>query len=242
MMYLTGDTHGFMDLQKLASGSFPEGKTLTKDDYVVVLGDFGLRWNDDESERWWLDWLEKKPWTTLFVDGNHENFDMLDVLPEVKWNGGWVGVVNESVLHLKRGEVYNLDGKKFFVMGGGMSVDKAYRKEGESWWARELPSEEELNHAWQNLADNQFTVDYVFTHAPPHCMMGPCGAMVDPYGGSNPKLMDPLTFQLQDMCDHMSFDHWYFGHMHVDRSMARGMDDVQFTCLYDKVVKLGETL
>ena len=36
------------------------------------------------EERHWLDWLEAKPFTTLFVSGNHENFGMLtDFLEEV---------------------------------------------------------------------------------------------------------------------------------------------------------------
>lgn len=71
MIYITGDIHG--DPSKLSSDIFPEQKEMTKDDYVIICGDFGLIWEQKESktEKYWLDWLEEKPFTTLFVDGNH---------------------------------------------------------------------------------------------------------------------------------------------------------------------------
>ena len=58
--------------------NFPEQKEMTKDDYVIICGDFGGIWSVDalnREERWLLDWLEEKPFTTLFVDGNHEYFE-----------------------------------------------------------------------------------------------------------------------------------------------------------------------
>jgi hypothetical protein len=78
MIYLTGDTHG--DLSRLTSANWPKGKSLSKRDYLIILGDFGVLWNpkEDSSSKYWLNWLSKKPWTTLFLDGNHENFDLVD--------------------------------------------------------------------------------------------------------------------------------------------------------------------
>ncbi len=43
MIYITGDTHG--DVRRLNSTSFFEQKEMTKDDYVIILGDFGLVWD-----------------------------------------------------------------------------------------------------------------------------------------------------------------------------------------------------
>ncbi|MDM8195794.1 hypothetical protein QUV98_05625 [Massilimicrobiota timonensis] len=43
-IFITGDTHGSYDIQKLARKNFPEGKTLTKDDYMIICGDFGCVW------------------------------------------------------------------------------------------------------------------------------------------------------------------------------------------------------
>ena len=71
MIYATGDTHGGW-MHRLNMASFPEQKDMKKDDYVIILGDFGL-WDDSRRERQALDWLEGRSFTTLFVDGNHEN-------------------------------------------------------------------------------------------------------------------------------------------------------------------------
>ena len=97
---MTGDTHaGWME--RLNTAAFPEQKEMTKDDYVIILGDFGI-WDDSKREKYGLDWLEKKSFTTLFIDGNHENYDMLDAMPEKRWNGGKVHVIRPTVMHLMR--------------------------------------------------------------------------------------------------------------------------------------------
>lgn len=79
MIYVTGDTHGDW-ISRLNSNAFPEGKTLTKDDYVIICGDFGL-WHDTKEERYNLKWLSEKSFTTLFACGNHENYDRLYQYP-----------------------------------------------------------------------------------------------------------------------------------------------------------------
>ena len=80
---------------------------MTKKNYVLVLGDFGI-WDNSKRERHDLDWMEDRPWTTLFIDWNHENYDILDNLPVSEWNGGKVHFVRPSVIHLMRGQVFNI--------------------------------------------------------------------------------------------------------------------------------------
>lgn len=38
MIYITGDTHGALDIGKLNTKKFPEQKQMTKDDFVIVCG------------------------------------------------------------------------------------------------------------------------------------------------------------------------------------------------------------
>lgn len=124
MIFITGDIHGMP--RRLGSRNFPLGKTLTKDDYVIILGDFGLVWNyrgESSKEKYWLDWLDNKPWTTLFIDGNHENFDRLNTYPKEEWHGGLVQKIRPSVIHLCRGEVFNIEDRTFLAMGGASSHD-----------------------------------------------------------------------------------------------------------------------
>ena len=119
-VYVTGDTHGDW-MNRLKTDSFPEQKEMTKDDYVIICGDFGL-WDNSNREKYNLDWLEDKPFTTLFVSGNHENYDILDSLPVSELHGGKVNFVRPSVIHLMRGEVFNIEDKTFFTFGGASSL------------------------------------------------------------------------------------------------------------------------
>lgn len=97
-VYITGDTHG--GFQRFGMKYFQEQKKMSRKDTVIITGDFGGLWGGTPSEKYWLDWLEDKPFTTAFLDGNHENFDMLNALPERLWHGGRVHEVRPHVLHL----------------------------------------------------------------------------------------------------------------------------------------------
>ena len=79
MIYATGDLHG--NTLRFQPQYFPEQADMTKDDYMIVCGDFGCVWNGDKSDDLQLDRLEALPFTILFVDGNHENFDALSEYP-----------------------------------------------------------------------------------------------------------------------------------------------------------------
>ena len=79
---------------------------LSREDFMIICGDFGLIWEDCEEERNWLKWLEDRPWTTLWIDGNHENFDRLKSFSTEKWNGGLIQKITPHIFHLCRGQVF----------------------------------------------------------------------------------------------------------------------------------------
>ena len=80
MIFITGDTHGYFDVQKIFSfyQNFKD-KKLTKEDYLIIAGDFGFIW--DERYRTDIEKLGEFDITFLFVDGNHENFDVINSFP-----------------------------------------------------------------------------------------------------------------------------------------------------------------
>ena len=132
MIYITGDCHS--DFTRFSMDNFPIQTEMTKDDYVIICGDFGGVWtfeNESEQEKYWLDWLNKKNFTTLFVDGNHENFTRLYNYPEKKWHGGKVHKIRDSVLHLMRGEIFEIDNKRIFTFGGASNENliKTYKED-----------------------------------------------------------------------------------------------------------------
>ncbi|MBR1854730.1 MAG: hypothetical protein IJ794_16560 [Lachnospiraceae bacterium] len=43
-IFVTGDTHGDMDIRKLNQRNFPAQRELTKEDYLIIAGDFGNVW------------------------------------------------------------------------------------------------------------------------------------------------------------------------------------------------------
>lgn len=104
MIFITGDCHG--DFSRFGTKQFPEQKKLGRDDCIIICGDFGGVWDNSPRENYWLDWLNDKPWTTLWVDGNHENYEMLKALPVEVWHGGKVQRVRPNILHLMRGQIY----------------------------------------------------------------------------------------------------------------------------------------
>ena len=164
MIYVTGDTHIPIDIRKLNVKNFPEQRNMTKNDYLIICGDFGGVWNNSKEELYWRKWLQEKPFTTLWIDGNHENFELLNTFQVQEWKGGKVHFINDSVIHLMRGQVFTIDGLKFFTMGGASSIDKQFRVEGKSWWKEEIPSKEEFDEALDNLDKHKWEVDYVITH------------------------------------------------------------------------------
>ena len=121
MIYITGDTHG--GFQRFGSKYFPQQTQMGRNDYMIICGDFGGLWDGGQKDQHWLDWLAEKPFTTLFVDGNHENFDLLNALPEKEWHGGRVHEVRENILHLMRGQIFTFSGLTWFTMGGASSHD-----------------------------------------------------------------------------------------------------------------------
>ena len=112
MVYLTGDTHG--DLDRFRHGRL---RWLGKRDIVVVLGDFGFVWDGSAEEQKKLDWLRKRPYTLLFLDGSHENYDLLAQYPETERFGGRVQSLGGNVYHVCRGSVLELEGKKYCSIG-----------------------------------------------------------------------------------------------------------------------------
>ncbi len=221
-LYVCGDVHQDIDLGKLTSARFA-AKGLSKNDYVLICGDCGAVWDGRGTDRYLQKWYDRKPWTTLFIDGNHENFDLLESYPVSEWNGGKVRRITPSLIYLMRGQIYTLDGRTLFTMGGASSHDKIYRKEGISWWERELPCAEEYAEARRNLAAVGNRADYIFTH----CAGSRLQERIAPEKEKN-RLTDFL-----DSLETLSFGAWYFGHYHKDLCA-----DEKHTALFENVIRL----
>ena len=224
MIYITGDTHIPMDITKLSTKRFPQQKEMTEHDFLIICGDFGGVWCGDNEELYWRKWLEEKNFTTLFVDGNHENFDLLNEFPVSSFFGGKAHKISDKIFHLMRGEIYEIEGKKIFTFGGAASHDRDFRTEGKNWWNKELPSEEEMNAGIQNLEKARWDVNFVITHCAPTNIQ----KKIAPDYEEN-----ILTDFLQSVKEKLSYEKWFFGHYHKDQTI-----DDHHLALFQSVLKV----
>ena len=222
MIYITGDTHG--DIGRMDIPFIPE--EITAGDYLIICGDFGFIFFDNETESRVLDTLAEKPFTLLFIDGNHENFKALNSYPVEKWNGGKVHRMRKNILHLMRGQVFTIEGKTFFTMGGAYSIDRYRRRKDISYWEEELPSKEEYAEATANIMAHNKKFDYVITHTIPRRIIGLMGYYPDPHDME-------LTGFLEWVMYECSYKHWYFGHFHEDNKVTD-----KFTALYYDIIEI----
>ena len=162
MIWITGDTHG--DLSRFQTKAV---RRLRSGDSLIICGDFGFIWDGSAKEKKALKWLQKRKYNILFLDGKHENYDLLRGFPESEAFGGKVQSLGGNVYHLLRGEIYELEGKRIFAFGGGESSEKEFRREQDCFWDDEMPTAVEMEHAVNNLNRCGRKVDYIITHEAP---------------------------------------------------------------------------
>lgn len=224
-IYITGDTHG--DKTRFWKHN-PISNTLQPGDYLIICGDFGYIFFANGSERNFLDELAKRPYTILFCDGNHENFNVLDDYPVTEWCGGKVHRVRNNIFHLMRGQSYNIEGKTFFVMGGAYSVDRDYRILGMSYWEQEIPTTAEIDEAFETLVAHNFNVDYIITHTCPKKVASTLADTLLDKDGGLLKFFDLVN-------ERCKYKHWYFGHWHIDKEITDKM-----TAVYCNLIRLED--
>lgn len=152
------------------------------------------------------------------------------------------------MLHLMRGQIFTLEGKRIFTFGGAASHDisggifnpdapdyrrrrkfldrhhASYRVEHLSWWERELPDEAELQEGLDRLAEVDYHVDTIVTHC--------CASFLQTSLGLD-YVPDRLTDYFETLRTKCTYRRWYFGHYHADRDVTeRGI------LLYRRVIPL----
>ena len=223
MVYVTGDTHG--DFSRFQNSML---KKADANDIVIVCGDFGFFWNDSKQEQKFRKKLSELKYTVAFVDGCHENYDMLEKFPVKEWNGGQARVIAPNLVHLLRGEIYTICGKRFFTFGGGHSQDFEYRT-AENWWEQEQPTYDEIIHAAENLKSYDNTVDYIITHEPP-------ASLKDCLRVDTMQRLEVHAF-FEDLTQMCNFHQWYFGKCHLNRYVP-----LKYYAVFDEIHPLNNTI
>ncbi|MDR2480294.1 MAG: metallophosphoesterase [Treponema sp.] len=202
--------------------------------FHIILGDGGFLWPGNEridAHNYRV--LGQRPFPVLSVIGNHE--PMLGMtLPEADIGiGEAVYLVNQKPLiaYLKRGRVYHIDGFKFLVMGGALSIDQEYRTPGESWWKEEYWTEREKAGLFELIvSENEF--DYVLSHTGPDHVNRLLFA--DFHTGSR-KFTDEVAALNDTVDSKITCTGWFCGHWHEDRMLIDEDKPCSYQYLYRDV-------
>jgi len=187
--------------------------------FHIILGDGCFMWpnNEKNEEKIYMELL-RRPFSILSVLGNHEpiygNIYGKDIHEIDIGIGETVYQVRSRpfVAYLKRGKIYNIDGFKFLVLGGALSVDKEDQMQRKTWWENEYWSEKEKQDVFTLLkTENQF--DYVLSHTGPERV----NKLLFQYPGNFPKLIQDEVALLNDQIDaQIQYRDWFCGHFHRD--------------------------
>lgn len=225
MILVIGDVHG--DIDRLKNGFF---RKLKKGDAVIVCGDFGCIWDGSDKEKKLLKKLGKRPYSILFAEGAHENFEELETYPTEQWCGGLTRVISGNLRQLVRGHVFEISGKKIFVFGGGSGEENGGTApcSEKLRFRYESPEESELAEADERLAACGGEVDYIVSYEPPQSI-----AEFINVGASQ---ADKVSAYLEKTKNGVKFTRWFFGKYHQNKFIPP-----RFAAVFDKVID-AETL
>ena len=223
MVYITGDVHGEWDRRKKFL------QALNEEDTVICLGDLGWSWDSKSIQ----DFQPKCQW--LSVLGNHENYTLIEQMPVIDRYGGKVRQMKENVFYLMNGEMYEIEGKKFLVFGGALSIDKHWRKPYVSWWPQEQPTQGDLDNAMKTLEKHNWTFDYLLTHTGDTEQVQTVLGTSDTINDSTEKMIQEIKYQVKEHNGH--FDWHFFGHLHEFWKSLK--DNYEWYCLYRQVYDIG---
>ena len=216
--FLKGDIHG--NLFEIID--FINRFNLGKNDNIIILGDCGIAWRKDKKDlaQNIKLWNECGNGVKLyFIDGNHENFNILNSLP-IENN---MGKIADNIYHLRRGQVYEFENKKILVCGGADSIDKYRRIENFTWWKEEAISQETID----DIPAGHY--DYILTHCCPRSIFEKNRIYLSTlqFLDEN-KINHSSEDMLEQLKNKITFDHWFFAHYHINRNL-----DEKFTCLFE---------
>ena len=135
---VAGDWHGNRYWALNVIRRLPQLLAGERNRVILHLGDFGI-WPDADGRRYLSAVsaaLAEQAAELWFVDGNHEDFSQLEVLGCDIEPDGRVPV-RAGIYHLPRGHRWAWHGRRWLACGGGVSLDRAGRREGSDWWPQE---------------------------------------------------------------------------------------------------------
>ena len=179
-LLLAGDTHG----STYHMNNVFAHACRVEADVIFQLGDFGFGWSAsvagvDDFTHDVSQLTERTGVPCYWLPGNHEGYWALAaLLARLEPEADGTFQTAPGVFYVPRGTMLEWDGIRFLCCGGATSVDRDYRKPGESWWPEEMLTEEDVQKCIaatkENPADVLLSHDFPFEitvvdrHLAPH--------------------------------------------------------------------------
>ena len=216
MVFFTGDIHGNdRNITRFVNKVSPKSS-----DTIVLLGDVGANYYGNRRDVRLKERLNSLGIQLLCIHGNHEmRPTSVPGYRDQEWNGGIVRVQPEypNLLFAKDGEIYDIEGLKYLVIGGAYSVDKYYRlRLGYSWWSDEQPSDEIKASVEEQIRTKDF--DIILSHTCPF-KYEPTEMFIS---GIDQSSIDDTTERWLDTIEN-SIDYlaWFCGHWHTNKRIDK---------------------
>lgn len=225
MIYITGDIHGNIEQVKAVLDKV----NCKLDNIIIQLGDSGFNYYLDKKDKQFKDFIYNYDINWFVIRGNHDvnpiyNDGML--ITQQYGNYGYIEKDYPNIFYAENGNVYNIQGNNFLVLGGAYSVDKWYRIDhGYKWFNDEQMSKDEIERFWQK---NITEVDTILSHTCPYENM-PRHLFLTQIDQST--VDNSMEYFLHDVKKIVKYKNWFFGHFHSNEQIENNM-----YMLYDGVI------
>lgn len=211
---ILGDVHGhWTNMNVTIAKAIGEHPDIT---HIIQVGDFGYGFHGIKpfkTSKVYFSSEEQDIYdnaTKLWLDGNHENFDLLEI-DKGAWQPGWT--------YVPRGSILEADGYRMMFFGGASSIDRDIRTPMMDWWPQENITYTQVENCLKKHDDK---IDALFTHEHADCV---------PY--SDRYKWDDLPSKgnrqlLQELVNKFQPDFHFFGHHHApDQGI---IDEMEWYC------------
>ena len=257
-IYITGDTHGQV-IERFSYRQHPDLRNLTTEDFMFILGDFGQPFGKAfyKQAQNTFRFLNDKPWTTIVIGGNHDDYDYWESCPQVSLCGGIARQAtfdNEtySVFFIDHITIFNINDEHILCIPKAESHDiwnlldpedenykmqvrqlkrtgQFFRVKHVTWWPQEKMNVEENMNFMEQHEDEHFTI--ILSHDAP-------GKINDFFASDLSRLKSTEGERYLEMLrQHLNFDAWFHGHYHVDATWPSRYDD-RISCVYYNILQV----
>lgn len=217
MIYITGDLHGNIEQIK----EVMDKVNCKIDNVIIQLGDAGFNYHLNKKDKQVKDFVYNYDINWFVIRGNHDANPIYNkniVETEQYGNHGYIEKDYPNIFYAENGNVYNIQGNDFLVLGGAYSVDKWYRIDhGYNWFNDEQMSKEEMEKFWQSGISK---VDAILSHTCPYENM-PRHLFLSQIDQST--VDNSMEYFLHNVKKKVQYNNWFFGHFHANEQIEENM-------------------